>query len=86
MQAFGINSTVYADNVDVSTTGTAGDYDNALSVTEKMSSVPAFGVDPGRRHWYGIAQAPLLPYRLANFVEAILGLSNYGPLPARWPT
>ena len=28
---------------------------------------------------HGIAQPPLLPYRLANFVLAILGLTNYGP-------
>ena len=75
---FGIKSTVYADHVDVSTTGTAADYDNALSVTEKEFSVPAFGSIPAR-NWYGTAQAPLLPYRLASFVEAILGLSNYPP-------
>ena len=28
---------------------------------------------------YTNTQAPLLPYRLASFVTAILGLSNYGP-------
>src|SRR5580692_3373672 len=28
---------------------------------------------------YSPKQAPLLPYRLASFVTAILGLSNYGP-------
>ncbi|HTX28759.1 MAG TPA: S53 family peptidase [Streptosporangiaceae bacterium] len=78
LAGFGITSTVYADHVDVSTTGTAQDYDNALSVTEKEYSVPAFGSIPAR-DWYGVSQAPLLPYRLANFVEAILGLSNYPP-------
>jgi kumamolisin len=78
LSSFGITSDVYADHVDVSTTGTAGEYDKALSVTEKMYSVPAFGGIPAQTR-YGVAQAPLLPYRLANFVEAILGLSNYGP-------
>ena len=28
---------------------------------------------------HGTAKSPLLPYRLANFVLAILGLTNYGP-------
>ncbi len=78
LAGFGIKSTVFADNVDVSTTGTAQDYDSALSVTEKIFSVPAHGGIPARNS-SGTSQAPLLPYRLANFVEAILGLSNYPP-------
>jgi kumamolisin len=76
--SFGIKSDVYADDVDVSTTGTAQDYDNALSVTEKEYSIPEFGGIPAQTR-YGVSQPPLLPYRLANFVLAILGLTNYGP-------
>ena len=82
---FGITTDVYADNVDVVATGTAGEFDSALSVTQKQYDVPA---QPGRGGLSGIpaqdnihgnVQAPLLPYRLSNFVLAVLGLSNYGP-------
>jgi kumamolisin len=87
LAGFGIKSTVYPDDVDVVTTGTAGDYDSALSITEETVSVPAqhgvggWGGLPaqGANHnIYTNKQAPLLPYHLANFVSAILGLSNYG--------
>jgi kumamolisin len=84
LQSFGIKTDVYADNVDVSTTGTAGEYDAALSITQDQYHVPAvqalagLGAIPAQ-NVHGATQAPLLPYRLANFVEAIFGISNYGP-------
>jgi kumamolisin len=84
LASFGITSDVYADGVDVSTAGTAGEYDKALSVTQNWYQVPkqpgrgGLGPIPAQRV-HGIAQAPLLPYRLSNFVLAILGLTNYGP-------
>ena len=81
---FGIATTVYADNVDVVANGTAGEFDQALTITEENVHVPqqqghsAFG--PLRaQNVHTNEQAPLLPYRLASFVTAILGLSNYGP-------
>jgi kumamolisin len=81
---FGITTDVYADNVDVSATGTAGDFDAALSVTQQQYHVPAFAAHDGlnaipAQNVHGIAKSPLLPYRLSNFVLAILGLTNYGP-------
>ena len=82
---FGIKTDVYADNVDISTTGTAGEYEQALSVTQKQYDVPAqagsggFSGIPAQNNVHGNVQAPLLPYRLSHFVLAILGLSNYGP-------
>jgi kumamolisin len=84
LASFGISSDVYADDVDVSTTGTAGEYDQALSVTQNFYQVPE---QPGRdglgpipaQYVHGNAGPPLLPYRLANFVLAIFGLTNYGP-------
>ena len=84
LASFGITSDVYADDVDVSTTGTAGEYDQALSVTQNFYQVPqqpgggGLGPIPAQTV-HGNAQSPLLPYRLANFVLAILGLDNYGP-------
>ena len=81
---YGIKTTVYANNVDVSATGTAGEFDAALGVTQNQYHVPALpgagglnGIPAQTVH--GIAQSPLLPYRLSNFVLAILGLTNYAP-------
>jgi kumamolisin len=81
---YGIKSTVYADDVDVSTTGTAGDYDSALGVSQSQYHVPALAAKGGlnaipAQNVHGTSQSPLLPYRLSNFVLAILGLTDYGP-------
>jgi kumamolisin len=76
---YGIKTTVYADNVDVSATGTAGQFDAALGVSQHQYHVPAQPGGIPAQNVHGIAQAPLLPYRLSNFVLAILGLSNYAP-------
>jgi kumamolisin len=84
LAGFGISTDVYADDVDVVATGTAGEFDNALTITEHNATVPqqrgpgGFGPIPEQKVYTNISQ-PLLPYRLASFVTAILGLSNYGP-------
>ncbi len=84
LASFGISTSVYADDLDVVANGTAGEFDQALTITEENVNVPqqqghsAFGPMRAQRV-YSNAQAPLLPYRLASFVTAILGLSNYGP-------
>jgi kumamolisin len=82
LSKFGITSTVYPDDVDISTTGTAGDYDAALSVQQDQYHVPSF---PGHNGGWGVpaqnvhgaTTAPELPSQLASFVLAVLGLSNY---------
>jgi kumamolisin len=81
--SFGITTTVYADHVDVVANGTAGEFDAALTITEENIHVPqqpggALGWVPAQ-NVYTNEQSPLLPYRLASFVTAILGLTNYGP-------
>jgi kumamolisin len=83
LAGFGISTTVYADNLDVVANGTAGEFDHALTITEENVHVPQQhgngGFGPIRaQDVYTNKQAPLLPYRLASFVTAILGLSNYG--------
>jgi kumamolisin len=84
LAGFGISTTVYADHLDVVANGTAGEFDQALTITEENVEVPqqpggsAFG--PIRaQQVYTNEQSPLLPYRLASFVTAVLGLSDYGP-------
>ncbi|MFY9930707.1 MAG: protease pro-enzyme activation domain-containing protein, partial [Streptosporangiaceae bacterium] len=85
LASFGIKSDVYADGVDVSTTGTAAEYNKALSITQKQYDVPARPGQhgqPGVRAQNGIhgnVNSPLLPYRLSHYVLAILGLTNYSP-------
>jgi kumamolisin len=83
LAGFGITTSVYADNLDVVANGTAGDFNNALTITEEQVHVPAqgggFGPSSHEQTVYSNNSQPLLPYRLASFVTAILGLSNYGP-------
>ncbi len=81
---YGISTQAYADNVDVVATGTAGEFDQALSVLQRQYHVPRQAGHNGLRpipaqDVHGIAQSPMLPYRIARYVLAVLGLTNYGP-------
>jgi len=81
---FGISTHVYPDNIDISTTGTAGEYNAALAVTQQQYHVPRI---PGRNGQRSIPaqtvhankQSPKLPYQIAKSVLAVLGLTNYSP-------
>jgi kumamolisin len=84
---FGISTQVYADNVDVVATGTAGQFDQALSVQQKQFHVPAMS-----RHGsttvpaqtvHATSGSPMLPSGIARNVLAILGLTNYGPFSSQ---
>jgi kumamolisin len=83
LASFGITTSVYAGNVDVSATGTAGEFDKALSVTQKNYHVPAQhganGYAVKAQTVYSATGGPELPYSLAQNVLAILGLTNYAP-------
>jgi len=86
LAGYGITTTVYGDDVDVVANGTAGDFDSALTITEEDVHVPQQGGSSGSgfkavraQDVYTNEQEPLLPYRLASIVTAILGLSDYGP-------
>ncbi len=83
LASFGITTSVYPGNVDVSATGTAGEFDAALSVTQQNYHVPARhgggGYAVPAQTVYSATGAPELPYRLAQNVLAILGLTNYAP-------
>jgi kumamolisin len=81
---FDITTDAYADNIDVVANGTAGEFDSALAVQQYQYHVAAI---PGRdgmagkpaQTVHGAPQSPMLPYRIASFVESILGLDNYSP-------
>ena len=81
---YGIKTNVYADDIDVVATGTAGDFDSALTVQQKEYQVPAqtgFGqlnTVPAQTVYSNTGE-PLLPANLASSVSTILGLTNYRP-------
>jgi kumamolisin len=88
LAGFGISTQVYADNVDVVATGTAGEFDQALSVQQHQFHVPGLSARNGMQAVpaqtvHGTAQTPMLPFHLAKFVLAILGLTNYGPFTSQ---
>jgi subtilase family serine protease len=84
---FGISTQVYADNVDVVATGTAGQFDQALSVQQKQFHVPQMsghGFSPiPAQTVHATSQSPMLPGGIARNVLAILGLTNYGPFSSQ---
>jgi subtilase family serine protease len=79
---FGITTTVMADRLDVQASGTAGEFNNALSTHQRDYQIPAVPARRGHpaipsRRFHATQSSPLLPRQLASFVLAILGLSNY---------
>jgi kumamolisin len=84
LKQFGITTQAYPDNIDVVATGTAGEFDSALAVTQHQYHVPRVA---GRNGLKAIPaqtvhannRAPELPFRLSQSVLAILGLTNYSP-------
>jgi subtilase family serine protease len=83
LASFGITTSVYAGNVDVSASGTAGEFDAALTVQTDNYHVPAQhgagGYQVPAQTVFCATGAPRLPYRLSQYVLAILGLTNYAP-------
>jgi kumamolisin len=73
--------------VDVVATGTAGQFDQALSVQQKQFHVPQMsghGAPPiPAQTVHGTSQSPMLPGHIARYVLAILGLTNYGPFSSQ---
>ena len=67
----------------MSASGTAGEFDAALSTVTKDYHVPAQhgadGYQVPAQTVYCSTGAPKLPYRIAQYVLAILGLTNYAP-------
>jgi subtilase family serine protease len=83
LASFGISTTVYPGNVDVSASGTAAQFNAALSVTQKQFRVPAARGANGHRipaqTVHSATAAPSLPHGIAQYVLAVLGLTNYSP-------
>ncbi len=69
-ETFGIQSSVYADNLDINLTGTAGQFNKAFGIV--LKNMQYLG-----RTFHGAQEAPQLPSYLTGPVLAVLGLTNY---------
>jgi kumamolisin len=80
---FGIATAVYPGDVDVTASGTAGEFDRALSVSQRNYHVPAQHGPSGHQipaqTVYSATGAPELPYGISRYVLAVLGLTSYAP-------
>jgi kumamolisin len=81
---YGIKSQAYADRLDVSATGTAGQFDRALATAQKNYAVPAVPAAAGQRgipaqRIHAASGTPRLPASIAKYVLCVLGLSSYSP-------
>ena len=88
LAGFGIQTQSYADGLDVSAVGTAGQFDQALSVQQLEVHVPgrvgrdgAAGVPAQTVH--SPSQSPELPSRIAREVLTVLGLTDYSPFTSQ---
>ncbi len=82
LAGYGITTTAAADRLDITATGTAAQFDKALSVRQHeyaIKSAKAIGGLAGRPAVtiHGTTDRPLLPVQLAGYVQSILGLTNY---------
>lgn len=88
LAGYGITTYAYPDDVDVSASGTAGEFDKALAVQQFQYNVPAQAGHDGlmgvpAQTVYGPAGSPELPSDIAQYVLAVLGLTNYAPFSSQ---
>jgi kumamolisin len=81
---YGIKSSVYADQLDVTATGTAAQFNAALGTTQKNYFVPALPAAAGQRgvpaqRIHAASTTATLPRSIAGYVLCVLGLSSYSP-------
>jgi subtilase family serine protease len=74
LNGYGISTSVYPDDLDVTASGTAAQFDRALSVQQQQ-----FGVPAAAQTVHGTLTAPFLPASIGSGVLTILGLTDYAP-------
>jgi kumamolisin len=83
LAGYGIQTSAFASNLDVVANGAAGNFNKALSVTQKQYSTPAIRSADGAaipaQTFHGVSTDPSLPSSIAQNLVAILGLTNYAP-------
>jgi subtilase family serine protease len=85
---FGITTYAYPDGVDVSASGTAGEFDAALDCKQYEYHVPSQSGHDGlsavpAQTVHSPSTSPELPYQIAQYVLAVLGLTNYAPFSSQ---
>ncbi len=80
-KAFGIKTNALGDRLDIQATGTAGQFNKALSISLQNFSIKAPGIHGGFRQQtvFGSLANPRVPQQFGSPILAILGLSNYSP-------
>jgi kumamolisin len=80
---FGITTSAYADGLDISANGTAGEIDKAFSVSLQNFRIRGVNASNGRpgpmTTVHGSIRDPRVPSSIGSPILAILGLSNYAP-------
>jgi kumamolisin len=84
LNGYGISTTHTSDNLEVTANGTAGEFDQALTISQSEYRVPA---RPGRggargepaQTVHGTNDKPQLPRSLAQSVLGVFGITNYAP-------
>jgi kumamolisin len=83
LASYGISSSHYKNNLDVVANGTAGEFDKALSVSQRQYKTAAVhGSDSmpiPAQTFHGVSGPASLPASIADNLVAILGLTNYQP-------
>ena len=83
LNGYGISTSAYPDDLDVTANGTAAQFNSALSVQQQYK-VPAVPARDGQaaiaaQQVHGTEGDPSLPASIGPSVLAILGLTNYAP-------
>ena len=84
LNRYGISTSVYPDDLDVTAVGTVGEFDTALSVQQQQYNIPAVAPHGGltaipAQLVHGTVDDPYLPASIAPSVLAVLGLTSYAP-------
>jgi kumamolisin len=82
LHRYKIKTRAYADGIDVSATGTAAEFNRALSVSQAEYTTKAVPAHHGHAARPAVTfraakDEPLLPASLARYVETIVGLDDY---------
>jgi kumamolisin len=82
LHRYGLKSSAYSDDLVITASGTASEFNKALSVSQHQYAVKAVPARAGHAArpaftFHGTTDRPLLPRNIAWFVQSIMGLTNY---------
>ncbi|MGH3509774.1 MAG: S53 family peptidase [Nocardioidaceae bacterium] len=87
LHGFGITTQGYADRLDISASGTVGEFNQAFGVSLRNYRVKEPSASArGHAHYatvHGTLDAPTMPRRYGGAILAIMGLSSYSPFSSQ---